>query len=71
MARKTLLIVAAIMALSLFAFAATKPDFTGTLNLLAMTRPFFASAAPMIDSYQQGGSAFILRSCLNKGPDLL
>src|ERR1041385_6275613 len=30
MARKTLLIVAAIMALSLFAFAATKPDFSGT-----------------------------------------
>lgn len=30
MARKILLIVAAIMALSLFAFAATKPDFSGT-----------------------------------------
>ena len=33
MARKTLLIVAAIMALSLFAFAATKPDFTGTWTM--------------------------------------
>ena len=33
MARKTLLIVAAIMALSLFAFAATKPDFSGTWNM--------------------------------------
>src|ERR1041385_4570953 len=30
MARKTLLTLAAIMALSLFAFAATKPDFNGT-----------------------------------------
>ena len=33
MARKTLLIVAAIMALSLFAFAATKPDFNGTWTM--------------------------------------
>ena len=33
MARKTLLIVAAIMALSLFAFAATKPDFSGTWTM--------------------------------------
>ena len=33
MARKTLLIVAAILALSLFAFAATKPDFNGTWTM--------------------------------------
>jgi hypothetical protein len=33
MARKTLLIVAAILAVSLFAFAATKPDFNGTWNM--------------------------------------
>jgi hypothetical protein len=33
MARKTLLIAAAIMALSLFAFAATKPDFSGTWTM--------------------------------------
>ena len=33
MARKTLLIVAAIMALSLFAFAAAKPDFSGTWTM--------------------------------------
>ena len=33
MARKTLLIVAAIMALSWFAFAATKPDFNGTWTM--------------------------------------
>src|SRR6476659_9818642 len=33
MARKTLLMVAAIMALSLFAFAATKPDFNGTWSM--------------------------------------
>ena len=33
MARKTLLTVAAIMALSLFAFAATKPDFNGTWTM--------------------------------------
>jgi hypothetical protein len=33
MARKTLLIVAAIMALSLFAFAATKPDFSGAWTM--------------------------------------
>src|SRR5215467_6055501 len=33
MARKTLLIVAAIMALSLFAFAATNPDFSGTWTM--------------------------------------
>jgi hypothetical protein len=33
MARKTLLTVAAIMALSLFAFAATKPDFSGTWTM--------------------------------------
>ena len=33
MARKTLLVVAAIMALSLFAFAATKPDFSGTWSM--------------------------------------
>ena len=33
MARKTLLIVAAIMALSLFAFAAAKPDFNGTWTM--------------------------------------
>ena len=33
MARKTLLMVAAIMALSLFAFAATKPDFSGTWTM--------------------------------------
>jgi hypothetical protein len=33
MARKILLIVAAIMALSLFAFAATKPDFNGTWTM--------------------------------------
>ncbi|HET7286474.1 MAG TPA: hypothetical protein VFI71_03350, partial [Pyrinomonadaceae bacterium] len=33
MARKTLLIFAAIMALSLFAFAAAKPDFNGTWTM--------------------------------------
>ena len=33
MARKTLLTVAAILAVSLFAFAATKPDFNGTWNM--------------------------------------
>lgn len=33
MARKTLLMVAAILALSLFAFAATKPDFSGTWTM--------------------------------------
>jgi hypothetical protein len=33
MARKTLLTVAAIMALSLFALAATKPDFSGTWTM--------------------------------------
>lgn len=33
MARKTLLIVAAILAVSLFAFAATKPDFNGTWTM--------------------------------------
>ena len=33
MARKILLIVAAIMALSVFAFAATKPDFNGTWTM--------------------------------------
>lgn len=33
MARKTLLTVAAIMALSLFAVAATKPDFSGTWTM--------------------------------------
>jgi len=33
MAGKTLLIVAAIMALSLFAFAATKPDFSGSWTM--------------------------------------
>ena len=33
MARKTLLIVAAIMALSLFAFAAAKPDFSGSWTM--------------------------------------
>ena len=33
MARKILSIAAAIMALSLFAFAATKPNFSGTWNL--------------------------------------
>jgi hypothetical protein len=33
MARKTLLTVAAIMALSLFAFAATRPDFSGTWTM--------------------------------------
>jgi hypothetical protein len=33
MARKTLLIFAAILALSLFAFAATKPDFNGTWTM--------------------------------------
>lgn len=33
MARKTLLMTAAIMALSVMAFAATKPNFSGTWNL--------------------------------------
>src|SRR5690348_11661458 len=33
MARKTLLIIAATLALSLFAFAATKPDFNGTWTM--------------------------------------
>jgi hypothetical protein len=33
MARKTLLTVAAIMALSVFALAATKPDFSGTWTM--------------------------------------
>ena len=33
MARKTLLMVAAILALSLFAFAATKPDFSGSWTM--------------------------------------
>ena len=33
MARKTMLIVAAMMALSMFAFAATKPDFNGTWTM--------------------------------------